>query len=634
MKLLEGTLTDLLASLGQTVLGLCAWVLYLAGSVFDYAVSMSINSGLMAKIGAIKDGWEITRDLANLAFIFILIYIGIATILQLSNYGMKQLLIKVIIIALLVNFSLIIAQTIVNASNLLAHEFYNKIQPEKSAGVSVIGGEVKGIAAVFVAGLKPETLYKTEGTEFAEKGKDATAIQIITIRVFGSALALIASFVLFAGGILFLIRTIVLSFLMILAPLAFVAMALPYTKKYADQWWDALLKQAFFAPVFLFLFYLVVKIINNKSFASALKVEGEEAGWAALFFGKGDTNIALVTHFIILIGLMLAALIIAQKLGAVGAEVALSQGKKIRNKAQGYAGKIAKAPARFAGRQTVARVGEKIAESKRMQRITATMPRIGGWAADKAEALATVGGRKEAVDKLVKRGMGLSPKERATYLMSLGKRGIGDKQAQKEMFKQMPARERYEMVEKNPAFEPLYRKLMDKEKGILSVEEREKTEKVEKEVKQKKKIGRLDDKKNPITTNELAELHKIINAKEIREIADKGGEAAEKYFNSLKTFGKTINDVAQGLQKIGNKAQAAWMYSPGGQQTMKAHGFKTQAAKKATKEQPEKTERTEQKETKEKPRTRSGMFVTPEEHKSLIREALKDKSSTKEQPEK
>jgi len=296
----------------------------------------------------IKTGWVITRDMANLFFIFIILYIAIAIILQLSGYGMKDLLVKVIIIALLVNFSGLITKVIIDGSNIFALEFYNKIQVKSSDGKDV------GIAGVFADGLKLTTVYKEyKGTENPSVPKPAGQFTIwgVILGTFGGTLViLVSAFVFFAFGIMFIGRTVVLLFLFILSPLAFLAMALPKTEHYANEWWEKLFKQAIFAPACLFMVYLVAKIISTNSLLKATGAEAAEGLLESLYSGA-DVNI--IVYFAILIGLMVGSLIIAQKLGAHGASTMMKWGKDARKGGQGYAGKISRRGAGYTAEKAI-----------------------------------------------------------------------------------------------------------------------------------------------------------------------------------------------------------------------------------------------------------------------------------------
>lgn len=318
-------------------------VFWAAGQFFNVCVAISLNSEVF-NTKMVVDGWAISRDVANLFFIFILLYIAIATILQLSNYGMKQLLGKIIIIALLVNFSLLITRVIVDSSNILALEFYDSISVEGGTATSIMaGGTAKDLSQVFVSGFNPQNLLKSKNFgKTVEEGVVDTLLVVVVSMLLASILVLVAAFVLFAAGVLFVIRTVTLWLLMVLAPLAFLAMTLPATRGHASKWWTKLFEQSFFAPVFMFLFYLVAKIIDS-GFLNNMVTSIDVGGGVSEGFKETFSTFAVVSiQFVFLGALMIACLVIAKQMGAYGATTMQSWGQSARKWGQGYAGRIGK----------------------------------------------------------------------------------------------------------------------------------------------------------------------------------------------------------------------------------------------------------------------------------------------------
>ena len=111
------------------------YLVYFAGTLFDTAIVFSISGQAMdtSANSMIAVGWTTIRDLINLFFIFILLYAAISTILQYGNFQLKNVLAKIIIAALLINFSLMIGKMVIDASHILAWEFYNRIDVNDTA---------------------------------------------------------------------------------------------------------------------------------------------------------------------------------------------------------------------------------------------------------------------------------------------------------------------------------------------------------------------------------------------------------------------------------------------------------------------------------------------------------------------
>ncbi|MBI3671453.1 hypothetical protein HY249_01510, partial [Candidatus Azambacteria bacterium] len=66
----------------------------------------------------IKAGWAITRDFANMFFILILLGVALSFILF-PKYQLKSALPRLLVVALLINFSLPIAGVFLDAANIL-----------------------------------------------------------------------------------------------------------------------------------------------------------------------------------------------------------------------------------------------------------------------------------------------------------------------------------------------------------------------------------------------------------------------------------------------------------------------------------------------------------------------------------
>ena len=117
------------------------YALLLSGGFFDAFVSFSLNSESVDTNFA-NEGWELTRDMANIGFIFILLYIAFRKILSIGGFTLQSIVIKLIIVALLVNFSLFFTKVVIDASNILALGFYNNISQQELITITDGGEEV------------------------------------------------------------------------------------------------------------------------------------------------------------------------------------------------------------------------------------------------------------------------------------------------------------------------------------------------------------------------------------------------------------------------------------------------------------------------------------------------------------
>ena len=329
----------------------------IAGNLFNASIQFSLTGKIFDadKNIMIKDGWTMVRDLLNLVFIFILLYVAISTILQYGNMDIKKILSSLIVAALLINFSMLITKMVIDASHIFAWEFYNQIdvKNEEKLGdgktvanmnneIEVYGDfEKKNLANVFIAGFNPQELltgndkdggksqWKQVLDDAISKGGTYTSTwwQMALILLLESALALFAGFILLAGAIMFVARVVILWMVMIFSPLAFLSMVLPSMGKYSKMWWEYLIGQAFFAPAFLFMFMLVTKFINS-DFINSIFESSSDSDLKIVLGLNGGKIVLTFFHFFIVGGLMMACLIVAKQLGGKTAEFGISWAHK------------------------------------------------------------------------------------------------------------------------------------------------------------------------------------------------------------------------------------------------------------------------------------------------------------------
>ncbi len=349
----------------NTTMWVMARALYFSGIIFNYSVDYSLNfSKVIEQVPLVDIGWKVLRDISNIVFIFIALWSGISITLGIRAEKAWGLLAQMVVVALFINFSLFITKAVIDTSNIAALHFYRLMisNPCKDGSASCVdenGNDTLpslGLSDAFMNGLRLETIYdaKTIGKDpgaaenaagsVAAIGADAKNNQlhpknIFLIGIFGSIVMLIAAFVFFAAAILFVIRTVTLLMLMILSPLAFVAWLLPGAQKHASDWWHKLWSQAFFAPLYMALAYVVVSMIQSDGFKKYLS----DASFASAFTSTGasPSSVGVIFNFILICGLLIGCLIIAQSMGAAGSGMVMNFGKAIVGGATGAAGRFA-----------------------------------------------------------------------------------------------------------------------------------------------------------------------------------------------------------------------------------------------------------------------------------------------------
>ena len=290
------------------------------GYVFSPQGEWGIGSG-------IQIGWRVMRDLMNLAFIGGLIYAAFSMILGLLTFNDRpgKLIIKILIAALLVNFSYFFAGAVIDASNFTANIIYTQ-----TLATDEISSEVKGIESLygpltinFMNAVGLTSIYKFSDTKL-EGDND---IMMLLYGLLGSLLFLTTAASFFYVGGLFMKRFVIIIYLLITSPLGVVGFTgIPVIKEWGTQWWKTLSAQAIFPPVFFILIAISYKMIDavkvtfvksnilsdNPSFTTLINPEGvANAGDIGATF---EGAIGLIIFFIIAIGLIIIAASTADKI--------------------------------------------------------------------------------------------------------------------------------------------------------------------------------------------------------------------------------------------------------------------------------------------------------------------------------
>ncbi|MEK7650788.1 MAG: hypothetical protein AAB364_02900 [Patescibacteria group bacterium] len=345
-----------MAWLGQILVWLFSWLVWAANIIFNISINISVREFTQyANLPGVVGAWKICRNLVNISFIFVLLYVAIGTILRLDSVNGKKLLSKIIIAALLVNFSAFFTKIGIDASNVVANQFYTAAAGDRplSFGAPDISSALT--AADTNAFFSLKTAFHTTGSEFGGLWDQMGAL---LGSYFGQiVLMLVTTTVLLAGALMFLARTVVLIFIIVLSPLAFLGFAIGgELGKMASDWRKKLINQLIFAPVYLLLIYLTIQVVTSGGPDGLVGLVGTEAGL-----------ISSLVVFAIVNGLMIGSLLAAKNLGVAGAGAASGSLKALKKLGGSVAGGATFGMAGFAARNTLGRMSRAVADSERLK---------------------------------------------------------------------------------------------------------------------------------------------------------------------------------------------------------------------------------------------------------------------------
>ena len=335
----------------------------------------------------VEKGWTITRDLVNMFFVLVLLVIAFATILRIEPYGAKQILKNLIIVALLINFSLVFCGVIIDFSGVLTN-FFIEDSPNKffediagqmglphilrtNAEGGNISGQmwyacvttVKGVekcaerdgqafssmqdcedSNLFKYNYKSAKGYcklksppsKAKKIDWGNINKDVYW-EVIQSLIFSIIFTFIAAFVFGALAFFLIVRIMAIWILLILAPLAWFFWILPATSQLFQRWWSNFIKWIFFAPAAVFFIWLSVK--SWTEFTKDIPFPGDKIAEGMTGVITDDMiksgilpEVMQPTHFVqflLACGMLIGSLIVAQSMSINGANGVISLSKKM-----------------------------------------------------------------------------------------------------------------------------------------------------------------------------------------------------------------------------------------------------------------------------------------------------------------
>lgn len=363
-------------------------------------VGLQFNDNIFNSPG-VQTGFSVSLAIANLGFVLGIIIIAIATILRNQTYGIKQLLWKLVVMAILVNFGLVITAPIVGFASSMSNYFINATSPNS---MSIAGYEgyantmmqafapqlfIPGASQVVSAGAAEQAACLPAPTTpggaalCLKAAQDATnAIQqaatgqgqanALTQQVMAMFFDLIFSaliaFTFLALAVLLIIRYLMLGGLLIILPLAWLTYVFPKFDNSFSKWWNTFIRWVFFPPLALFFIYLAFIAATNTNGGNAIGVAtntnatqvyltqatGLPSGAAtgvegSLYQETGLSGILQqAADEILLIGLTIMGLMFASSLAGKAGAVAVNIGSTASKAVAGYAGRQTKKGARLA----------------------------------------------------------------------------------------------------------------------------------------------------------------------------------------------------------------------------------------------------------------------------------------------
>ncbi|MFA5888725.1 MAG: hypothetical protein WC857_00625 [Candidatus Paceibacterota bacterium] len=305
-------ITYIVEFLSMALIQLVSWLTGIAGMFLNFVLKYTIidMSEHLKTLTGINIAWKVVRDLINIVFIFLLVYEGIKMIIGLSDIDKIRKFVSMIVLAsLLVNFSLFFTKVLIDASNIVTINIYQ----------SILGPDANtkdyGLSDPVMKAIGLQGIWDRNGE--ANPASDQGVAGVLIFGIGSISILLVAAFVFFAVAIIFVVRYITLIVLLMLSPVAYMGMALPFLKKYADDWWNSLNSQLLFPPIYMIMTWVVLTLMSSDGFIP-------QKSFKDLLLGGGakpqPETMGIALNFAIIIGLLVFSLIIAKSTSTKGSK--------------------------------------------------------------------------------------------------------------------------------------------------------------------------------------------------------------------------------------------------------------------------------------------------------------------------
>lgn len=217
-------------------------VLKMAGSAASAVYDSIISDWLRMDVtffntdgdnAGVYTGWTQFRDLANIIFaiFFIIIILAQVTGIGVSNYNIKKILPKLIVVVILVNASFLICQLAVDLSNILGNSLYNMLEGlPTGSGDTGFGLDNLIVSLLSTVGVAVIGGAAATGFVIAAITNPGAVLIPLLLAILSALIGLLFFFIILA------VRKAGVVVLVVLAPIAIVCYALPNTKSFFDKW--------------------------------------------------------------------------------------------------------------------------------------------------------------------------------------------------------------------------------------------------------------------------------------------------------------------------------------------------------------------------------------------------------------
>ena len=418
----------------NALLGVVGWILsmiiFFLGKMIIIVVNLLIGYAQYNNFvhsNAVTLGWPLVRDVVNMFFIVVILVSAFSTIIRYKEFHYTTVLPKLLLMAVLINFSKTLIGLLIDFSQVIMLTFV-------SAFAQAAGGN-------FMSALRLNEMTKLGENYKTGDPKNTELKELIVASMLAIVLMFVALILVIMMTVFLVLRIVILWILLILSPIAFFALALPGKMKtalsaFTSEWWKNLSTMLVAGPVMAFFLWLALAIAQGPadSFMEAVgnTPEAQKAVDDAASDGKTVNPIGKPSSlgaFMVAVVMMYLGVDFAKKTASAVPGMASSLG--LLKAAPGFAARtslsIARGTARTVGKG--ARAGfegvDRLADVRGFigRKGLAASAKLGGVGAATFAGMAGARGRRiaERREEISKQAAGLGTEDRLKFMQAKSK---------------------------------------------------------------------------------------------------------------------------------------------------------------------------------------------------------------------
>jgi hypothetical protein len=386
---LTGIALHIFELLTQVILVAVSILFQLFAQIAATIINVFMMLNPFSKYGAASILWEFFKNISYVAIVFLALIAGFEWILNREDEA-RRLLLGLLLIAFLINFTFVLAKELFMAIWYLQTGILQSaglyIQGEDGESYSKLGSLIYAALSLvppkeFLDKISPflKSLAEQAGQAGAGSASNIESAVIVTVQLLGIFLYVIYSLIMWIFAGIAIGRFFIISFLVGVLPIACVAYTTPWFKSRWDEWWRMFLTWNFNILILIPLILIGISLIATntgtlhelKIMDLLLKPEGSEVAkpLGGTLTEDAAIFVAIILRFVFIGIYFLFVLFAALRLGGRAADYGYRFGKWLWGSVIG--GALLWAGKEFAGKPALDKLGsglEKLGDTLAMSR--------------------------------------------------------------------------------------------------------------------------------------------------------------------------------------------------------------------------------------------------------------------------